>query len=123
MRWGRCEPTQREMRQTAERERLCVWTLSRCWLSLRVTRTFCTKSERLNARRQLLVALAEWLCEHHRRDARAGRIVSDMHLHLLPTMNPDGCACRFHSCKYCAQRSYCLSPKLLCWQPDRKRRP
>ncbi|KAK9830901.1 hypothetical protein WJX81_003069 [Elliptochloris bilobata] len=40
--------------------------------------------------RQLLVALAEWLCVHHRRDARAGRIVADMHLHLLPTMNPDG---------------------------------
>ena len=36
------------------------------------------------------MALAEWLCAHHRRDARAGRIVADMHLHLLPTMNPDG---------------------------------
>ena len=40
--------------------------------------------------RQLLVALAEWLCANHRRDARAGRIVADMHLHILPTMNPDG---------------------------------
>ena len=42
------------------------------------------------ARRQLLVALAEWLCAHRRRDARAGRLVADVHLHILPSMNPDG---------------------------------
>lgn len=74
---------------------MCIWTLCRCWLSLHAICALCTKVRRLNARRQLLVALAEWLCAHHRRDARAGRIVADMHLHLLPTMNPDGYACPF----------------------------
>ena len=40
--------------------------------------------------RQLLLGLAEWLCANHNADERAARIVRDMHLFLLPTMNPDG---------------------------------
>lgn len=71
------------------------------------------KEQQTHARRQLLVALAEWLCAHHRRDARAGRIVADMHLHLLPTMNPDGCAFGFHMCHSCAY-SCRMSYQLIC---------
>ncbi|CAL8464154.1 g3689 [Coccomyxa elongata] len=40
--------------------------------------------------RQLLLALAEWLCANHAADERAKRIVEDMHLFILPSMNPDG---------------------------------
>ncbi|KAF6251377.1 putative carboxypeptidase [Scenedesmus sp. NREL 46B-D3] len=40
--------------------------------------------------RALLPLLAEWLCEHHLKDERAARIVRDMHLFIMPTMNPDG---------------------------------
>ncbi|KAK9918404.1 hypothetical protein WJX75_003872 [Coccomyxa subellipsoidea] len=40
--------------------------------------------------RQLLLAVAEWLCANHATDERAKRIVEEMHLFLLPTMNPDG---------------------------------
>lgn len=40
--------------------------------------------------RQLLLALAEWLCQKHDSDPRAKRIVTDMHLFLVPTANPDG---------------------------------
>ena len=40
--------------------------------------------------RQLLLALAEWLCDHRETDVRARSIVEGMHLFLLPTMNPDG---------------------------------
>lgn len=40
--------------------------------------------------RQLLLALAEWLCDHRETDERARNIVEGMHLFLLPTMNPDG---------------------------------
>ena len=38
----------------------------------------------------ILPALAEWLCANYKTDAVAGRIVSSMHLFLLPSMNPDG---------------------------------
>jgi carboxypeptidase D len=38
----------------------------------------------------LLPMLAEWLCANNGRDERASRIVKDMHLVLVPTMNPDG---------------------------------
>ncbi len=41
-------------------------------------------------RRQLLLALAEWLCANHAADERAKRIVEDLHLFILPSMNPDG---------------------------------
>lgn len=40
--------------------------------------------------RQLLLGLAEWLCEHHETDSLARRIVDGMHLFILPSMNPDG---------------------------------
>lgn len=40
--------------------------------------------------RQLLLGLAEWLCDNRETDERARRIVEGMHLFLLPTMNPDG---------------------------------
>jgi carboxypeptidase D len=38
----------------------------------------------------LLPMLAEWLCANNGKDARATRMVRDMHLFLIPTMNPDG---------------------------------
>lgn len=42
--------------------------------------------------RALLPLFAEWLCENNVAggDARAARIVKDMHIFLIPTMNPDG---------------------------------
>ena len=40
--------------------------------------------------RVLTLALAEWLCAHHKSDPRAKRIVQTMHLWLVPSMNPDG---------------------------------
>eukprot|EP00878_Enallax_costatus_P024848 GHUV01026540.1.p1 GENE.GHUV01026540.1~~GHUV01026540.1.p1 ORF type:complete len:416 (+),score=69.75 GHUV01026540.1:694-1941(+) len=43
--------------------------------------------------RMLLPMLAEWLCDSWQGgDQRAARIVKDMHLYLMPTMNPDGFA-------------------------------
>jgi hypothetical protein len=42
--------------------------------------------------RALLPLLAEWLCDQYQKDERATRIVRDMHLFILPTMNPDGFA-------------------------------
>jgi hypothetical protein len=42
--------------------------------------------------RALLSLLAEWLCEQYQKDERATRIVRDMHLFIMPTMNPDGFA-------------------------------
>lgn len=42
------------------------------------------------ASRQLLLGLAEWLCQYRTSDDRAARIVNDMHLYLVPTVNPDG---------------------------------
>lgn len=40
--------------------------------------------------RALTLALAEWLCANHKSDPRAKRIVTSMHLWLVPSMNPDG---------------------------------
>lgn len=42
--------------------------------------------------RQLLMGLARWLCDNYLTDEKAARIVKDMHMFLLPTMNPDGYA-------------------------------
>ncbi|KAI3424727.1 hypothetical protein D9Q98_008116 [Chlorella vulgaris] len=42
--------------------------------------------------RQLLLALAEWLCANYAVDAAARTVVTKTHLWLLPTMNPDGFA-------------------------------
>lgn len=44
--------------------------------------------------RQLLLALAEWLCANYATDATAQRVVNTMHLWLMPTMNPDGYAAK-----------------------------
>jgi carboxypeptidase D len=48
----------------------------------------------LMACRQLLPALAEWLCANYKTDPVAKRVVTDLHLFLLPSMNPDGYALR-----------------------------
>lgn len=40
--------------------------------------------------RQILLGLAEWLCQYRTTDTRAAQIVNDMHLFLVPTVNPDG---------------------------------
>lgn len=42
--------------------------------------------------RVLTLALAEWLCANADSDETAKRIVKDVHLWLVPTMNPDGFA-------------------------------
>jgi len=42
--------------------------------------------------RQLLLKLAEWLCDNWKSDPKAESIVKGMHLFLMPTMNPDGFA-------------------------------
>lgn len=46
------------------------------------------------ARRVLALALAEWLCANHETDSKASRLVKDLHLFLMPTMNPDGFAAK-----------------------------
>ncbi|RDX84508.1 Carboxypeptidase SOL1, partial [Mucuna pruriens] len=40
--------------------------------------------------RELLMFLANWLCDNHLKDPLATLIVENVHLHLLPSMNPDG---------------------------------
>ncbi|CAG9465131.1 unnamed protein product [Pedinophyceae sp. YPF-701] len=42
--------------------------------------------------RALMPALAEWLCANAESDPVAAIIVNDMHLHLAPSVNPDGFA-------------------------------
>ncbi|KAM7518656.1 hypothetical protein LguiB_017618 [Lonicera macranthoides] len=44
--------------------------------------------------RELLVLLANWLCDNYKRDPLATLIVDNIHLHLLPSMNPDGFSLR-----------------------------
>nr|XP_010915069.1 carboxypeptidase SOL1 [Elaeis guineensis] len=44
--------------------------------------------------RELLIFLANWLCNNYRKDTLATLIVNNVHLHVLPTMNPDGFALR-----------------------------
>ena len=44
----------------------------------------------LTACRVLLLALAEWVCGEWQRDAKAARLVQEMRLFIVPTMNPDG---------------------------------
>ena len=50
--------------------------------------------------RVLQLALAEWLCENWKTDAKAARIVTGMKLHLMPTMNPDGFAGKVRENRY-----------------------
>ncbi|KAL0903833.1 hypothetical protein M5K25_025886 [Dendrobium thyrsiflorum] len=40
--------------------------------------------------RELLVRLANWLCNNYMKDPLATLIVNNVHLHILPSMNPDG---------------------------------
>ncbi|GAU13309.1 hypothetical protein TSUD_42630 [Trifolium subterraneum] len=40
--------------------------------------------------RELLIFLANWLCDNYLKDPLATLIVENVHLHLLPSMNPDG---------------------------------
>lgn len=42
------------------------------------------------AGRVVSLGMAEWLCENHQKDETASDIVSNMHLWILPDMNPDG---------------------------------
>ncbi|KAL8172388.1 hypothetical protein V2J09_024192 [Rumex salicifolius] len=40
--------------------------------------------------RELLLQLANWLCDNYLKDPLATLIVENVHLHILPSMNPDG---------------------------------
>ncbi|KAJ6998238.1 carboxypeptidase SOL1 [Populus alba x Populus x berolinensis] len=40
--------------------------------------------------RELLLRLANWICDHYMKDSLARLIVENIHLHILPSMNPDG---------------------------------
>lgn len=40
--------------------------------------------------RELLMLLANWICDNYLKDPLAKLIVENVHLHLLPSMNPDG---------------------------------
>lgn len=40
--------------------------------------------------RELLMHLANWLCNNYMTDPLATLIIKNVHLHILPTMNPDG---------------------------------
>lgn len=40
--------------------------------------------------REILLRLANWICDNYLKDPLATLIVKDIHLHLLPSMNPDG---------------------------------
>ncbi|KAG6518238.1 hypothetical protein ZIOFF_021642 [Zingiber officinale] len=44
--------------------------------------------------RELLMLLANWLCDNYMKDPLATLIIKNIHLHILPTMNPDGFALR-----------------------------
>ncbi|CAK7346734.1 unnamed protein product [Dovyalis caffra] len=40
--------------------------------------------------RELLLCLANWICDNYMKDSLARLIVENIHLHILPSMNPDG---------------------------------
>ncbi|KAL1561503.1 suppressor of los1-1 [Salvia divinorum] len=44
--------------------------------------------------RELLLMLANWLCDNYLKDSLATTIVDGVHLHILPSVNPDGYALR-----------------------------
>ncbi|CAL5332932.1 unnamed protein product [Camellia sinensis] len=44
--------------------------------------------------RELLLLLANWLCDNYMKDPLATLIVNKVHLHILPSMNPDGFSLR-----------------------------
>ncbi|KAL2471684.1 carboxypeptidase D [Abeliophyllum distichum] len=44
--------------------------------------------------RELLLFLANWICDNYMKDPLATLIVDNVHLHILPSMNPDGYSLR-----------------------------
>ncbi|KAH9691888.1 Carboxypeptidase SOL1 [Citrus sinensis] len=42
--------------------------------------------------RELLILLANWICNNHMKDPLVRLIAENMHLHIFPSMNPDGYA-------------------------------
>ncbi|XP_057490376.1 carboxypeptidase SOL1 isoform X2 [Actinidia eriantha] len=44
--------------------------------------------------RELLLFLANWLCDNYIKDPLVTLIVNNVHLHILPSMNPDGFSLR-----------------------------
>ncbi|XP_052203673.1 carboxypeptidase SOL1 isoform X2 [Diospyros lotus] len=44
--------------------------------------------------RELLLLLANWLCDNYMKDPLATLIIKNVHLHVLPSMNPDGFSLR-----------------------------
>ncbi|XP_054809771.1 carboxypeptidase SOL1 isoform X2 [Prosopis cineraria] len=44
--------------------------------------------------RELLMFLANWLCDNYLKDPLATLIVENIHLHILPSLNPDGFSLR-----------------------------
>ncbi|PKI35464.1 hypothetical protein CRG98_044150 [Punica granatum] len=44
--------------------------------------------------RELLMRLANWICDNYPKDPLAELIVDKVHLHILPSMNPDGFSLR-----------------------------
>ncbi|WMV26839.1 hypothetical protein MTR67_020224 [Solanum verrucosum] len=44
--------------------------------------------------RELLILLANWLCDNYMKDPLATLVVDNVHLHILPSMNPDGFSLR-----------------------------
>ncbi|XP_059630399.1 carboxypeptidase SOL1 isoform X2 [Cornus florida] len=44
--------------------------------------------------RELLLRLANWLCDNYMKDPLATLIIDNVHLHILPSMNPDGFSLR-----------------------------
>ncbi|XP_028799970.1 carboxypeptidase SOL1 isoform X1 [Neltuma alba] len=44
--------------------------------------------------RELLMFLANWLCDNYPKDPLATLIVENIHLHMLPSLNPDGFSLR-----------------------------
>ncbi|XP_044511881.1 carboxypeptidase SOL1 isoform X3 [Mangifera indica] len=42
--------------------------------------------------REITLLLANWLCDNHMKDPLAKLIVENVHLHILPSLNPDGFA-------------------------------
>ncbi|CAA7052352.1 unnamed protein product [Microthlaspi erraticum] len=44
--------------------------------------------------RELLLRLANWICDNYEKDPLAQMIVENVHLHILPSLNPDGFTAR-----------------------------
>lgn len=40
--------------------------------------------------REMLLLLAQYLCENYLSDERVTRIVNNTRIHIMPSMNPDG---------------------------------